>query len=105
MGTTLHLEWPTTLLGCLAIIVTAPIYIFYWKGPTIREKSKFAQVLASDRKAKGEMAVRCGSDVEGAEAVYLSGMSRSGHFGTPRGSEPADGAGSRSERTGRSTAR
>lgn len=101
MGRRLHLEWPTTLLGCLAIIVTTPIYIFYWKGPKIREKSKFAQVLASDRKAKGEMAVRCGSDTEGAEAVYLSG-SRSAHL--HRGSEP-DGAGTRSMRTGCGTAR
>ncbi|QKX59437.1 uncharacterized protein TRUGW13939_06571 [Talaromyces rugulosus] len=103
MGRRLHLEWPTTLLGCLAIIVTAPIYIFYWKGPRIREKSKFAQVLASDRKAKGEMAVRCGSDTEGAEAVYLSG-SRSAHFGSHRGSEPANEAGSHSIRTGRNEA-
>ena len=33
------------------MVVTFPIYIFYWKGPIIREKSKFAQVLASDLKA------------------------------------------------------
>lgn len=47
-----HLSWPSTILGSLAILVTIPIYIFYWKGPVIREKSKFAQVLASDRKVK-----------------------------------------------------
>lgn len=47
------LEWPSTVLACLAILVTIPIYIFYWKGPYIREKSKFAQTLASDRKAQG----------------------------------------------------
>ena len=47
-----HLQWPSTILGFLAIIVTIPIYIFYWKGPAIRNKSKFAQVLASDRKAR-----------------------------------------------------
>ncbi|KAI4248568.1 MAG: hypothetical protein LQ352_005914 [Teloschistes flavicans] len=44
------LEYPTTILACLAFVVTVPIYIFYWKGPIIREKSKFAQTLASDRK-------------------------------------------------------
>lgn len=43
------LEYPTTILACLAFLVTIPIYIFYWKGPVIREKSKFAQTLASDR--------------------------------------------------------
>ncbi|MCJ1279306.1 hypothetical protein MMC21_007130 [Puttea exsequens] len=47
------LEWPTTILAVLAIFVTIPIYVFYWKGPVVREKSKFAQTLASDRKAKG----------------------------------------------------
>ena len=47
------LEWPTTILGFIAIFVTIPIYIFYWKGPTIRAKSKFAQVLAADGKAAG----------------------------------------------------
>ena len=49
-----QLEYPSTILGCLAIVVTIPIYIFYWKGAWIREKSKFAQTLAADRKAKGE---------------------------------------------------
>jgi hypothetical protein len=52
MGHKLHLEWPSTLLGCLAVIITTPIYIFYWKGPSIRERSKFAQTLASDRRKK-----------------------------------------------------
>jgi MFS family permease len=51
---TLHLEWASTLLGCLAILVTIPIYVFYYKGPAIRERSKFAQTLASDRKGKGK---------------------------------------------------
>ncbi|KAL8717178.1 MAG: hypothetical protein Q9225_005554 [Loekoesia sp. 1 TL-2023] len=46
------LEYPSTILACLAVVVTIPIYIFYWKGPIIREKSKFAQTLASDRKKK-----------------------------------------------------
>jgi hypothetical protein len=47
------LEWPTTILAILAAIVTIPIYVFYWKGPQIRERSKFAQTLASDKKASG----------------------------------------------------
>lgn len=47
----LHLQYASTILACLAVAVTIPIYIFYWKGPTIRKKSKFAQTLAADRKA------------------------------------------------------
>jgi hypothetical protein len=45
--------YATTVLACLAVVVTVPIYLFYWKGPIIRAKSKFAQVLASDAKANG----------------------------------------------------
>lgn len=45
------IQYASTVLACLAVVVTFPIYIFYWKGPTIRKKSKFAQVLASDLKA------------------------------------------------------
>ena len=56
------LEWPSTILAVFAIFVTVPIYIFYWKGPIVREKSKFAQTLASDRKKGGR------GDAVGAKA-------------------------------------
>ncbi|KAI0019449.1 major facilitator superfamily transporter [Xylariomycetidae sp. FL0641] len=45
------LPYASTILACLAVLVTLPIYVFYWKGPAIRERSKFAQTLAADRKA------------------------------------------------------
>ena len=90
MGTTHHLQWPTTLLGVLCIFITGPIYIFYWFGPRIREKSKFAQVLASDRKAKGVRAVRCGSETQGAEATYLG--SQNAHTGSLRGTRASASA-------------
>lgn len=50
-----HLQWASTLLGCLALLVSIPIYIFYWKGPQIRERSKFAQTLAADKKLVDEL--------------------------------------------------
>lgn len=50
IGGRLHLQWASTILGVLALFVTIPIYVFYWKGPQIRAKSKFAQTLAADRK-------------------------------------------------------
>jgi len=67
----LHLEWASTILGFIAIIVTMPIYIFYWKGPYIRERSKFAQTLASDRKMRGSRQVSCGSGQSGPEEVHI----------------------------------
>jgi hypothetical protein len=38
-------QYASTLLACLAILVTIPIYVVYWKGPEIRARSKFAQSL------------------------------------------------------------
>ncbi|KAI4186075.1 MAG: hypothetical protein LQ346_005766 [Caloplaca aetnensis] len=49
-----HLVWPTFILACLAGLVTVPIFVFYYKGPEIRARSKFAQSLASDRRAQGD---------------------------------------------------
>lgn len=40
------LSYPSTILACIALAFTVPIYIFYWKGEQIREASKFAQTLA-----------------------------------------------------------
>jgi hypothetical protein len=43
------LQYATIILGCLAFFVTIPIYVFYKKGPVIRERSKFAQSLDKSR--------------------------------------------------------
>ncbi|KAK2766215.1 hypothetical protein FQN54_007731 [Arachnomyces sp. PD_36] len=53
IGGKFHLQWASTILGCLAVLVLIPVYIFYWKGPQIRERSKFAQTLEADRKRHG----------------------------------------------------
>ncbi|KAF2139779.1 uncharacterized protein K452DRAFT_275302 [Aplosporella prunicola CBS 121167] len=50
-----HLPYASTILGCLAVLVTIPIYIFYFYGPEIRARSKFALKIMSaneDRHAK-----------------------------------------------------
>ncbi|KAJ6148860.1 hypothetical protein N7471_000059 [Penicillium samsonianum] len=75
MGTTHHLEWPSTFLGFMAILFTIPIYIFYWKGPRIRELSPFAQTLDSDRKKAGRRVSSCGSGDPDPVERYLSGRS------------------------------
>lgn len=49
IGGRLHLQWASTLLGCIGVLVMIPIYVFYWKGPAIRARSKFAQTLETDR--------------------------------------------------------
>lgn len=49
IGDKWQVEYATTVLACLSCVVVLPIYVFYWKGPWIREKSKFAQSLADER--------------------------------------------------------
>lgn len=49
IGGRLHLQWASTLLGCIGVLVMIPIYVFYWKGPAIRARSRFAQTLEADR--------------------------------------------------------
>ncbi|OKO98770.1 hypothetical protein PENSUB_9021 [Penicillium subrubescens] len=75
MGTTHRLEWPSTFLGIMAIIFTIPIYIFYFYGPKIRERSPFAQTLAADRKKTGRRVSQCGSGDPDPVQRYLSGDS------------------------------
>lgn len=47
LGKSHPLEWASTLLGCLSVLVTIPIYIFYFHGPAIRKRSKFAQEICT----------------------------------------------------------
>lgn len=54
IGQKYHLQWASTILGCIGFLVLIPIYVFYWKGPEIRKKSKFAQQLAADREIHTE---------------------------------------------------
>ena len=49
-----HLIYPSVILACLAVVVIIPIYVFYWKGPQIRMRSKFAQELEQGRRATVE---------------------------------------------------
>ena len=58
------LEYASTILACIAVVVTLPIYVFYKKGPAIREKSKFAQSIDEGRakiKAKRTGSVHAGT--------------------------------------------
>lgn len=75
IGDTLNLEWASTLLGVLAVGFITPIYIFYWNGPKLRKKSKFAQTLMADRKRaierSGRRPSQCGSGDPGPEEHYL----------------------------------
>lgn len=48
-----NLIFGSVVLGGVAVLVTIPIYIFYWKGQWFRERSKYAQTLAGGRDERG----------------------------------------------------
>lgn len=52
IGNRFHLQWASTLLGCIGVLVMIPVYLFYFYGPRVRERSKFAQMLEADRARK-----------------------------------------------------
>lgn len=62
-------EWATSLLGFASILIIFPIYILWWQGPTVRERSLFAQTLAAGREANDGKNVDMDEDVE-AGTVY-----------------------------------
>ena len=43
------LEYPTTILACIAIALIVSIHLLYFYGPEVRKRSKFAQLLAGER--------------------------------------------------------
>ncbi|KAJ9615719.1 hypothetical protein H2200_001796 [Cladophialophora chaetospira] len=49
IGEKYTLEYPSTILACLSILVIIPVYIFYWKGEWFRDRSKFAKELNAGR--------------------------------------------------------
>lgn len=53
LGQRFHLAWASTLLGCLSALLVICVPVIYFKGPTLRKKSKFAQSLSEERKEGG----------------------------------------------------
>jgi len=65
-----QLFWPSLILTILALIITVPVYIIYWKGPTIRKKSNFACELADLREVAG-VACRKGTLADPKEVAMI----------------------------------
>lgn len=80
----LKLEWPSTILGFISIFVTIPIYVFYWKGPQIRARSKFACSVEKDRQVKFDrrMATQGRSTVSVLPSSMVSAAGREGEGGS-----------------------
>ena len=40
---------PLGFLFCISFVLVVAVYVIYWKGPTLRQRSPFAQRLAEAR--------------------------------------------------------
>ncbi|KAH8168659.1 major facilitator superfamily protein [Sarocladium implicatum] len=49
-----NLEYASTILFCISFVLVIAVYVIYWKGPTLRKRSPFAQRLA-DARAENEV--------------------------------------------------
>jgi hypothetical protein len=48
-----NLEYANTILACIATVLVVAVYVIYWKGPTLRKRSPFAQQLAQAKQDDG----------------------------------------------------
>ncbi|EXJ91816.1 hypothetical protein A1O3_00366 [Capronia epimyces CBS 606.96] len=49
IGGRYHLNYAVTILACIATILVVAVYVIYWYGPALRQRSPFAQSLANAR--------------------------------------------------------
>lgn len=48
-GSGKSLEYASTILFGISLVLVIAVYVIYWKGPTLRKRSPFAQRLADAR--------------------------------------------------------
>ncbi|KAI4108717.1 MAG: hypothetical protein L6R37_000881 [Teloschistes peruensis] len=48
-----HLQIASTILFCISFVLVIAVYVIYWKGPTLRARSPFAQQLHAASKEDG----------------------------------------------------
>ena len=78
-----HLQYGSTILACIAFVLVIAVYVIYWKGPVLRERSPFAQQLkdAANEAPEG-----------GRRASYVPGR---GYGSIATGAQPEGAPGSR----------
>ncbi|KAI1384359.1 MFS general substrate transporter [Hypoxylon trugodes] len=42
----MNLQYASTILFCISVVLVIAVYVIYWKGPVLRKRSPFAQSLA-----------------------------------------------------------
>ncbi|RMZ84464.1 hypothetical protein DV738_g483, partial [Chaetothyriales sp. CBS 135597] len=57
------LAYASTIVFCIATVLVIAVYIIYWKGPALRQRSPFAQKLADAKTELAEANNRSGSNL------------------------------------------
>lgn len=70
------INWGNTLLGCVAALFIPMPFVFYWKGRSIRAKSKFAPALDIEQdKRRADEESRGGGEGDEQDMANRSGSS------------------------------
>lgn len=67
IGDTYSYEYASTILACISLLVTLPIYFFYRKGPAIRERSPFAKKVMEETRQRKLLQSAGGAEKLGSE--------------------------------------
>ena len=92
-----HLADACTILFCISLVLVVAVYVIYWKGPVLRERSPFAQHLKDAKNEGGSRrpsfvpvagygshpASRRGSRMPSRNPSYAVGTGRAPHGGVP----------------------
>lgn len=76
IGAPHNLNYASTILACIAFLVTIPVYIFYFKGEWFRKRSPFAQSLQEARTEKGGGRVSSISAIRRGSTRFRESQSR-----------------------------
>lgn len=102
-----HLQDASTILFCIAFVLVIAVYIIYWKGPVLRERSPFAQHLkvsgeggrkASYVPSEAYMSERRRSSIMARRASSVGGAGRAQEHTQRRLAEMAEEAEAERER-------
>ncbi|KAL6720085.1 hypothetical protein ACLMJK_002006 [Lecanora helva] len=91
-----HLQDATTILFCISFVLVIAVYVIYWKGPVLRERSPFAQQLKAQPETGGRRPSYIPSGYgsnPGSRGNSRMGSRSNSYVGTRRGSRNASQGG------------
>ena len=86
-----HLQDASTILFCIAFVLVIAVYVIYWKGPVLRERSPFAQQLKAEPGVRRPSYVPTGSN-PGSRRGSRMGSRSASYAGRSTGSQGAPGS-------------